>query len=274
MRKLAATGPSTELIYERPWLYPKQKTALFEPRDFEDNPARWSCIEASTKVGKTVGCIAWLFEQAMQGKPGDNYWWIAPIFGQALIAFNRMKRGLPREIVSSTGMTIKTIVGTNIEFKSGEKPDSLYGEDVRAAVMDEASRSREESWHALRTTLTATRGHGRLIGNVKGRKNFFYSLCRRAEAGERGMAYYKLIAADAVAAGVLSAEEIADAKSVLPDAVFRELYLAEPSDDGGNPFGIAAINACCVPSCRPPASGGLGLGLGQAHRLDRRDWAR
>jgi hypothetical protein len=28
--------------------------------------------------------------------------------------------------------------------------------------------------------------------------------------------------------------------------VFRELYLAEPSDDGGNPFGIAAIAACVV----------------------------
>jgi hypothetical protein len=43
---------------------------------------------------------------------------------------------------------------------------------------------------------------------------------------------------------VLNAEEIASAKSELPEAVFKELYLAEAADDEGNPFGQAAIEAC------------------------------
>ena len=30
----------------------------------------------------------------------------------------------------------------------------------------------------------------------------------------------------------------------MPDSVFRELYLAEPSEDGGNPFGSDAIRSC------------------------------
>jgi hypothetical protein len=59
-----------------------------------------------------------------------------------------------------------------IRFKSGEKTDSLYDEDVWAAVLDEASRMREEAFHAIRSTLTATRGKVRLIGNAKGRKNW------------------------------------------------------------------------------------------------------
>ena len=42
-------------------MYPKQIDAIF-------TPARYSVIEASTKSGKTVGCIIWLFEQALQGK--------------------------------------------------------------------------------------------------------------------------------------------------------------------------------------------------------------
>jgi hypothetical protein len=58
------------------------------------------------------------------------------------------------------------------------------------------------------------------------------------------MSYHKLTAYDAVDAGVLDAAEIEDAKAKLPEQVFRELYLAEPSDDGGNPFGIAAIQRC------------------------------
>jgi hypothetical protein len=62
-----------------------------------------------------------------------------------------------------------------ISFKSGEKPDNLYGEDVWAVVVDEASRTREEAYWALRSTLTATGGPIRIIGNVKGRKNCFYA---------------------------------------------------------------------------------------------------
>jgi hypothetical protein len=42
-------------------------------------------------------------------------------------------------------------------------------------------------------------------------------------------------------------QEIEDAKAVLPEAIFRELYLAEPSDDEGNPFGIKHIERCYNP---------------------------
>jgi hypothetical protein len=144
--------------------------------------------------------------------------------------------------------------GAVIWFKSGEKPDNLYGEDVYAAVLDEASRMREESWHAIRSTVTATRGPVRFIGNVKGRHNWFYAMARKAESGAPGMSYHKILASDAVAAGVLADEEIRNAKIELPDNVFRELYLAEPSDDGGNPFGLAAIDKCVAPLARGPVT--------------------
>ena len=47
--------------------------------------------------------------------------------------------------------------------------------------------------------------------------------------------------------GFLSAEEVEDARQQLPEAVFRELYLAEPSDDAGNPFGLKAIRDGIAP---------------------------
>ncbi|MDQ2831263.1 MAG: hypothetical protein M3Y74_19720, partial [Chloroflexota bacterium] len=51
-----------------------------------------------------------------------------------------------------------------------------------------------------------------------------------------------------------------DTLATLPDAVFRELYLCEPSDDGGNPFGLAAIRACVAPlSTEPPVVWGWDL---------------
>jgi hypothetical protein len=74
------------------------------------------------------------------------------------------------------------------------------------------------------------------------------------------MAYAKISAHDAVAAGVLDAAEVDDARRTLPDAVFKELYLAEPSDDQGNPFGLDAIRRAIGPlSVAAPVAFGVDL---------------
>lgn len=192
-----------------------------------------------------MGCIVWLTEQALLGRPGQDFWWVAPTYGVAKIAWRRMKRALPDHLFTSTSSPPSiTIGGRIITFKGADNPDNLYGEDVFAAVIDEATRCKEEAWIALRSTLTATRGPVRIIGNVKGKKNWAYQLARRAEGGAKGMSYAKLTAWDAVEGGVLEREEIEDAKAQLPEHVFQELYLAEPGDDGTNPFGLEAIEAC------------------------------
>jgi hypothetical protein len=243
---------SQEIVYRRPPLYPKQLAAMFDPRPMV-------LIEASTKSGKTVSGIIWLYEQALRGSPGQNFWWVAPVSMQARIAFNRMRQhfvdqdGRPTFVVNLSDHTLTNARGAVMAFRSGDHEDSLYGEDVFACVIDEASRFKEESWHAIRSTLSATRGPIRIIGNVKGRKNWFYQLARRAEAGYPSLGYHKLTAYDAVEAGVLAADEIKAAKSILPEHVFRELYLAEPSDDEGNPFGAQHIRACIAPISPRPA---------------------
>src|SRR5262245_9843715 len=248
--------PTVERPYVRPALTDYQLGALF-------GPERYGVVEATTKSGKTVGAMAWLLEQAaIGGKTGRWYWWVAPIYGQAKIAYRRFKTGLPpgQFGANESELTIALPNGASLGFKSGEDPDALYGEDVWAAVVDEASRVKEESWHALRSTLTATQGPVRLIGNVKGRRNWFYRLARRAEAGAPGMHHARITADDAIAAGILEQAEVDDAQAMLPAGVFRELYLAEPSDDEGNPFGIPAIRSCVGPlSTDPPAVWGVDL---------------
>ena len=226
--------------FTRPFLYPKQKDAIFCNE-------RWGLTEASTKSGKTVGSIAWILEEAFKAKSGQHCWWVAPVASQAGIAYRRVKAGLTRGSFTTAETPEPRIMlmnGVTIWFKSGDNPDSLYGEDVIAVVVDEASRVKADAWYAVRSTLTATNGKARIIGNVKGRRNWFYALARKAEAGEPGMAYFKILASDAIAAGILASKEIEDAKRDLPEQVFRELYLAEPSDDGGNPFGLLDIGKC------------------------------
>lgn len=255
------TAESNIIRYQRPNLAQYQLDAIFCDE-------RYALIEATTKAGKTVGCLAWIIEQALQGKQNQNFWWVAPVYEQARIAFRRLKNNLTSSIykANETEQSLLFTNGARITCKSGERPDNLFGEDVFAAVIDEASRVREEAWFALRSTLTATRAPVRIIGNVKGRKNWFYKLARRAEANEPNMHYAKITAFDAVAAGILDEEEIEDARRTLPIEVFEELYLAIPTEDGTNPFGIQNIQACIGElSTKEPVC--YGIDLAKSH-----DW--
>jgi phage FluMu gp28-like protein len=252
---IKTTNDVISIRYTRPALANYQIDAVF-------TDARYAVIEASTKAGKTAACLVWIIEQALQGKKGQDFWWVAPVYNQAKIAFRRLKAGLPREsyTANESDLTLTLINGARIVCKSAEKPDNLFGEDVFASVFDEATRAREDAWFALRSTLTATRGKVRIIGNVRGRKNWAYRLARKAESGEPGMSYQKITAYDAIDAGILDEAEIEDARRQLPDNVFRELYLAEPSDDSANPFGMVAIYDCIAPmSDAAPACFGVDL---------------
>lgn len=47
---------------------------------------------------------------------------------------------------------------------------------------------------------------------------------------------------------------------MLPEAAFKELYLAEPGEDGGNPFGYSHIEACQQPEWFKPVYPNSGPG--------------
>lgn len=161
--------------------------------------------------------------------------------------------GFFKENIAELRLTLPN--GSHIFFKSADKPNSLYGEDVYAVVFDEFTRAKEDAWVALRSTVTATKGKVKFIGNCRGRKGWYAKLAQKAKiytnntlfaTDKPEYEYFKINAYDAVKAGILDIEEVEQAKRDLPEHVFRELYLAEPSDDGGNPFGLQYIDACTV----------------------------
>jgi hypothetical protein len=246
--------------YTRPPLFNYQTSIL-------DAPSRFTVTEASTKVGKTASHIIWLFEQALPLGPNQSVWWVAPTIGQAKIAYERMKIQISNKALFSfneTNRVITLISGGKIEFKTAEKPDNLYGDDVYAFVFDEFTRAREAAWFALRSTITSTGGKGKFIGNVKGSKNWGHRLalkCKNANPDDKDWysGYFKITAYDAAAAGMKTKdgrpfiEEIESAKKDLPENVFKELYLAEATDEGSNPFGFRHIKQCTFDISSEPA---------------------
>jgi hypothetical protein len=258
---------NVQFNYYRPPITNYQKAIL-------DSPARYTVTEASTKAGKTASHIIWLFEQALKGKKGDNFWWVAPVFSQAEIAFNRMKEqiSIPNFFkVNIAKLKLTLPNGTHIWFKSADNPDSLYGDDVQAVVFDEFTRAKEAAFIAIRSVVTKTKGKIKFIGNCVGTKSWHGKLITKAkvytkENEDKNLEnpeyeYFKITAYDAVNAGILDLAEVEQAKQFLPENEFRALYLVEPPDDGGNPFGLRHIAACLVPSIsqKPPVCYGIDL---------------
>lgn len=255
--------------YTRPFMYPYQTAIL-------NSPARFTVTLAATKCGKTASHIVWLFEQALRCKANQSCWWVAPTFSQAKIAYDRMKVQISdRDFFkcNETNLILTLPTGAIIQFKTGEKPDNLYGDDVYAFVFDEFPRAREAAWHALRSTITSTGGKGKFIGNAKSRKNWGTKLAMKAKTGQDpDYAYFKITAYDAANAGMMTKdgrpfiEEIEAAKRDLPESVFNELYLAEASEDGSNPFGIKYIAAICQPALSKESS--ICYGVDLARKID------
>ena len=220
----------SRVIYEALPTYDKQYQAF-------DGAPRFSFVEGSTKSGKTAGALDWQFREWINDAGAAEHWWVAPVYGQANIAFVRAKRAMHDAIrygiiqVNNTDKAFINSKGCVWRFRSAMNEDNLYGEDVRSLVLDEASRASEEAFVSCRSTLTATRGKARVVGNIRGTNNWFYRMCRKIESGgmTKNYDYSKLTSADAVAAGVLDIEEIEEAKRILPLGAFEELYLVHSS---------------------------------------------
>lgn len=255
-------------------LYPKQSAIV-------DDPSRFTICEATTKAGKTMSHLEWLLDEAIKAKQG-HWWWVAPVSETADIAFRRACDRL-KGFIDSCGKLQKVresiryrknetrkfikVKGATIWFKSADTPDSLFGEDVRGAVGDEITRWKEASWTAVYTTLTATKGRVKLIGNVKGRHNFAYKLARKAQAGETDWGYHKLTALDAISGGVIDGNIVDQAKRDLSEEAFLELYFAEASEDGTNPFNLKAIQDCVIEKKSDKPAIVYGLDIAR-----KRDW--
>ena len=206
-------------------------------KDILFSKARFTITVASTKAGKTHSHIIWLYAKAhAEGVTnGNNFWWVAPVYMQAKIAYKRLKRNLlksGRYKFNESSLIIYCPNGAEIHFKSADNADSLYGEDVYAAVFDEASRAKEESWYALRSTLTATNGECKLIGNFKGSSNWMSKLAEKSQEDEN-YEFFRVTCWDAVREGILDLAEVEEAQRNLPPKIFSELYEAAPSEDVG-----------------------------------------
>jgi len=214
-------------------------------KDILFSDARFTITEASTKIGKTHSHVIWLYGKAHEYDVAINYqyWWVAPVYSQTKIAYKRLKHNLIATGLykfNDTELKILFPNGAEMHFKSAEKVDNLYGENVYACVLDEAPRMRPEVWAAIRSTLTSTKGPCKLIGNFGGISNWVHKLKDKAEIDPM-YAYFRVTCWDGIKAGILDEEEVIQAQKDLPAKIFEELYEAKASEAEGQLVKIQAL---------------------------------
>jgi hypothetical protein len=181
---LSATQKFQPVVLTLPEAHPRQYELI---NAFDHNPGlRFIAGACGTKFGKTYGCTIRLVKEAWEN-PRSLNWWVAPTFDQSIIALNLVKRLIPQgmyvEYKADRRIVILNPDGSErseIQFKSGDNPDSLRGFAVNFFIIDEAARIPYESYESVLTTVTQTRGRGIVISTPNGR-NWFHQVYQWGE---------------------------------------------------------------------------------------------
>lgn len=184
--------------------------------------------------------------------------YVTPTYQLAKVFFDELIKIIPAEIITSnrSDLTIQFITGGIIRFFTGERLDNFRGLKFHMAIIDEASYipNLEQGWlNSIRPTLTDFKGKAIFLSTPRG-QNYFYSLFMKSDAN---WASYKFSTYDNPH---IDKDEIDDAKTQLPSAVFEQEYMANPMENAANPFGSEHIRACIRPiSYNEPVCYGIDL---------------
>ncbi|MBN2224984.1 MAG: terminase family protein [Deltaproteobacteria bacterium] len=205
-------------------------------RALHESYARFRVAACGRRWGKTVAATAEMIKHAWQ-KPGSLSFWVAPVLRQSTIAFDLVKRAMPRGALAAihkVDRRVSLVNGSVIEFKSAEIPENLRGFGIDFLVVDEAAFLAGELWEeVLRPALSDRQGRALFIGTPKGRNWFFHLFARGMDNGQANWESFTFPTGNNP---YIRPEEIEDARRSLPEAVFAQEYLARFIDEGAGVF--------------------------------------
>ena len=210
-------------------------TALYGVQaEIEKNGARFKVVACGRRWGKTTLGVHIAAKRAWSG--GQRVWWVAPTYALAFEVWRDFKRRLAPfwEHKLEAERHIDLPGGGSITIRSADDPNALRGVGLDYLVVDEAAYVVEEAWTAaLRPALTDRRGHALLISTPRGR-NWFWRLFLRG--GDPAHPEWKSWQYPSASNRHLDPGEIEDARRLLPARIFRQEYLAEFLEGGGEVF--------------------------------------
>jgi hypothetical protein len=214
---------------------------------------RFIVVMCGRRFGKSELSQILIIKEALKG---GQVAYITPTYGLAQVFFERLAKVLPFKSNISK-LKIYCPNEGSIEFFTGERLDNLRGRKFHLVIVDEAAfiADLEDGWNnSIRPTLTDYEGKAVFLSTPRG-KNFFYSLFMKQ--GENDWQSFKFSTYDNPH---INPREIDEARIQLPEVVFEQEYMANPSENSANPFGNAFIKRCVKPiSAQPIVCYGIDL---------------
>jgi hypothetical protein len=214
---------------------------------------RFIVVMCGRRFGKSELSQILIIKEALKG---GQVAYITPTYGLAQVFFERLAKVLPFKSNISK-LKIYCPNEGSIEFFTGERLDNLRGRKFHLVIVDEAAfiSDLEDGWNnSIRPTLTDYEGKAVFLSTPRG-KNFFYSLFMKQ--GENDWQSFKFSTYDNPH---INPREIDEARIQLPEVVFEQEYMANPSENSANPFGNAFIKRCVKPiSAQPIVCYGIDL---------------
>ena len=214
--------------------HPKQKDIIESILNGEE---KHHIVSVGRQMGKSLMGMNLLLYWCINNKP-CKVLWVSPVYSQT----NKVQKELERAISPSgfiktcnfSESYIELKNGSEVYFRSAERYDNIRGYTFDYAILDEAAFMKSETWsEAVRPTL-AVKGKKVLFLSTPKGKNWFYDLYNLGLSEDHNN--YKSYKGSSYDTPYISEEEINDAKRTLPEGVFRQEYLAEFLDGGGEVF--------------------------------------
>ena len=212
----------------------KLKTRPHEgQRVVHEDPARFKILAAGRRWGKTRLGVSECLDVAIDG---GRAWWVAPSYKMSGVGWRPLAR-LGVKLGAEVRRGDRQILlanGGEVAVRSADDPQSLRGEGLDFAVIDECAFISEPAWtEALRPALSDRQGGALFISTPKGRNWFWRLWMRGQDAGQGEYASWRFPTS---ANPFIEASEIEAARTQLPERVFQQEYLAEFIDDAGGVF--------------------------------------
>ena len=209
-----------------------------------------------------VACVGRQFGKSLMAMNLCLYWgindgpvkilWVSPVYSQT----NKVQKELMQAIgesgivkscnYSTNEITLKN--GTQFLFRSAERYDNIRGLTCDYGVIDEAAFCKDEAWQEAIRPVFMVRGKKVLFISTPKGKNFFFDLYQLGQSEDYPQ--YQNYTGTSYDTPYIDPIDITDAKKTLPDNVFRQEYLAQFIDSGGEVF--SDIDKNCFTSYTPP----------------------
>ena len=193
-----------------------------------NGPEKYITVVSPRQQGKSLLLINLILYYGINEK-GSKIGIIAPIYQQARKLMEDLYEAIKDSgLVEATNFSnheIKLKTGSKIYFRSSEREDGLRGYTFDYLFMDEASYQSEDAYRRAIEPTALVHGKKVVLFSTPRGRDWFYQMYKLGLDSE--YANYASVRMEQGDNPYINQEEIAAAKKVLPEAIFRAEYRGE-----------------------------------------------